>query len=37
VNVAQFPGGVNGTDGSYIGLIDYLVNSLARAFGSTPQ
>jgi len=31
VAVAQFPGGVKGTDKGYIELMDYLVNSLARA------
>ncbi|HEY2951341.1 MAG TPA: metal ABC transporter substrate-binding protein [Verrucomicrobiae bacterium] len=31
VNVAQFPGGAKGTDGGYIQLMDYLVNSLAKA------
>jgi zinc/manganese transport system substrate-binding protein len=31
VDVAQFPGGVKGTDGGYIALMDYLVNSLAKA------
>ena len=31
VDVAQFPGGVKGTDGGYIALIDYVVNSLAKA------
>jgi zinc/manganese transport system substrate-binding protein len=35
VDVAQFPGGVKGTEGGYIQLIDYLVNSLARALGET--
>lgn len=35
VDVAQFPGGVKGTEGGYIGLMDYLVNALARAFGET--
>lgn len=33
VEVAQFPGGVKGTEGSYIALMDYLVNSLAKALG----
>jgi zinc/manganese transport system substrate-binding protein len=33
VDVAQFPGGVKGTEGGYIQLIDYLVNSLAKALG----
>lgn len=31
VNVTQFPGGVKGTEGGYIVLMDYLVNSLAAA------
>jgi zinc/manganese transport system substrate-binding protein len=31
VDVAQFPGGVKGTEGGYIALMDYLVNSLAKA------
>jgi zinc/manganese transport system substrate-binding protein len=31
VDVTQFPGGIKGTDAGYIALIDYLVNSLARA------
>ena len=31
VDVAQFPGGVKGTDGGYIALEDYLVDSLAKA------
>src|SRR6478736_5630218 len=33
VDVAQFPGGVKGTEGGYIALMDYLVNSLAKALG----
>jgi zinc/manganese transport system substrate-binding protein len=33
VDVAQFPGGVKGTDGGYIQLMDYLVNALAKALG----
>jgi len=33
VDVAQFPGGVKGTDGGYIALMDYLVNSLAKTLG----
>ena len=32
VNVTQFPGGVQGTEGGYIDLIDYLVHSIANAF-----
>ena len=31
LDVAQFPGGVKGTEGGYIPLMDYLVNSLAKA------
>ena len=31
IDVAQFPGGVKGTEGGYLQLIDYLVNSLAKA------
>ena len=31
VDVTQFPGGVKGTEGGYIALMDYLVNSLAAA------
>jgi len=34
VDVAQFPGGVKGTEGGYIALMDYLVNSLAKALGA---
>jgi zinc/manganese transport system substrate-binding protein len=33
VDVAQFPGGVKGTEGGYIALMDYLVNSIAKALG----
>lgn len=31
VDVTQFPGGVKGTEGGYIQLIDYLVNSISSA------
>jgi zinc/manganese transport system substrate-binding protein len=31
VDVTQFPGGVKGTEGGYIQLLDYLVNSVAHA------
>ena len=31
VDVTQFPGGVSGTEGGYIVLMDYLVNSVAKA------
>jgi len=33
VDVAQFPGGVKGTEKGYIELMDYLVNSVAKALG----
>jgi zinc/manganese transport system substrate-binding protein len=36
VEVTQFPGGVKGTEGGYIALMDYLVNSLATALGGSP-
>lgn len=31
LDFCQFPGGVKGSEGGYIGLLDYLVQSLARA------
>ena len=31
VDVSQFPGGVKGTDGGYVALLDYLVDALAKA------
>ena len=34
VDVAQFPGGVKGTEDGYIQLMDYLVNSIAKAFAA---
>ncbi len=34
VDVSQFPGGVKGTEGGYIALLDYLVNAIARALGN---
>jgi zinc/manganese transport system substrate-binding protein len=33
VEVSQFPGGVKGRSGSYLELMDYDVNALARALG----
>jgi zinc/manganese transport system substrate-binding protein len=33
VNVTQFPGGVKGTEGGYIQMMDYLVKSIAQALG----
>ena len=35
VDVAQFPGGVKGTEGGYIALMDYLVNSVAKALAAS--
>lgn len=35
VEVSQFPGGVKGTESGYIALMDYLVNTLARALEAT--
>ena len=32
VDVTQFPGGVKGTEAGYIELMDYLVNSIAKAY-----
>jgi hypothetical protein len=37
VDVTQFPGGVKGTEGGYIPLMDYLVNSIAGALAQTPK
>jgi zinc/manganese transport system substrate-binding protein len=34
VDVTQFPGGVKGTEGGYIALMDYLVNSVAKALAA---
>jgi len=34
VDVTQFPGGVKGTEGGYIALLDYLVTSVARALAA---
>jgi zinc/manganese transport system substrate-binding protein len=33
VDVTQFPGGVKGSDGGYIAMMDYLVSSIATALG----
>ena len=35
VAVSQFPGGVKGTEGGYIALQDYLVNSIAKALSTS--
>jgi zinc/manganese transport system substrate-binding protein len=37
VDVAQFPGGVKGTEGGYIELIDYDVHAVAKALGAGKQ
>jgi len=34
LDVTQFPGGVKGTEGGYVQLLDYLVTSLAKALES---
>jgi zinc/manganese transport system substrate-binding protein len=34
VDVAQFPGGIKGTEGGYIALMDYLVDSVAKALAA---
>jgi len=34
VPVSQFPGGVKGTEGGYVQLIDYLVKSISQALAS---
>jgi zinc/manganese transport system substrate-binding protein len=34
VPVSHFPGGVKGTEGGYIQLVDYLVNSISQALAS---
>ncbi|HMP81612.1 MAG TPA: metal ABC transporter substrate-binding protein [Verrucomicrobiota bacterium] len=33
VDVTQFPGGVKGTEGGYIAMMDYLVNAIAKGLG----
>jgi ABC-type Zn uptake system ZnuABC Zn-binding protein ZnuA len=35
VDVTQFPGGVKGTDGGYIQLMDYLVKAIGSALAKT--
>ena len=37
VDVSQFPGGIKGTEAGYIELIDYDVNALARALGTSSK
>jgi zinc/manganese transport system substrate-binding protein len=34
VDVTQFPGGIKGTEGGYIPLMDYLVDSISRALAA---
>jgi len=35
VDVSQFPGGIKGTDGGYVTLMDHVVNAVARALGQS--
>jgi len=35
VEVSQFPGGIKGTEGDYIGLMDAVVHAVAKALGET--
>jgi zinc/manganese transport system substrate-binding protein len=37
VDVTQFPGGVKGTEGGYIPMMDYLVGAIAKALGQSPK
>jgi zinc/manganese transport system substrate-binding protein len=37
VPVSHFPGGVKGTEGGYIELVDYLVKSISQALASAKQ
>jgi zinc/manganese transport system substrate-binding protein len=37
VDVTQFPGGVKGTEGGYIPMMDYLVGSVAKALSQSPK
>ena len=34
VDVTQFPGGVKGTEGGYIALLDYLINAVAKTLAA---
>lgn len=34
LDFTQFPGGVKGTDGGYLAMMDYLVHTLAKALGT---
>jgi len=35
IDVSQFPGGMKGTEGGYIPLLDHVVNAVARALGGS--
>jgi len=35
VDVSQFPGGMKGTEGSYVALIDHVVNAIAQALAQS--
>jgi len=37
VDVAQFPGGVKGTEGGYIPLMDHVINALAKALSAADK
>lgn len=37
VNVTQYPGGVKGTEGGYVEMMDYLVEALAKALLGTQK
>jgi ABC-type Zn uptake system ZnuABC Zn-binding protein ZnuA len=37
VPVSQYPGGVKGTDGGYVPLMDYLVKAISQALSRQPQ
>jgi zinc/manganese transport system substrate-binding protein len=37
LNFTQYPGGAKGSEGGYIELMDYLVNTLARALATTSK
>ena len=36
VDVTQFPGGIKGTEGGYIAMMDHVVNALAKALATKP-
>jgi ABC-type Zn uptake system ZnuABC Zn-binding protein ZnuA len=35
VDVSQFPGGIKGTEGGYVTLMDHLVDAIARGLGQS--